>query len=65
MDNKARFDFAGRFLYTHSNRVLAQFIYSVSASLCFDRTLYPEVFEGQTNLEPDPRIGSCSVVLLS
>ena len=45
-----------RFLHTHSNRVLAQFIYPLAASPCFDGTLNAEVIEVQTNREPDLRI---------
>ena len=62
MDNEARYDIAGwilgieRFLYTHSKRVLAQFIYPLAASPRFDGTLDADVIEVQTNLQPDPRI---------
>ena len=44
-----------RFLHTYVNRVLAQFIYPLTASPRFDGTLIADVLEVQTNLEPGLR----------
>ena len=63
MDNKARFDFA-KTVAGHRALLVTSFR---TACISFFRhvTVYPEVIDGQTNLELDPRISSCTVVLLS
>merc|ERR1712136_427115 len=62
MDNEALYDICRRNLdierptYTNLNRLLAQIISSLTASLRFDGALNVDVTEFQTNLVPYPRI---------
>jgi len=60
MDNEALYDICCRILerptYTILNRLLAQFISSLTASLRFDGALNVDITEFQTNLVPYPRI---------
>ena len=62
LDNKALYDVCRRNLdierptYTNLNRLIAQVISSLTASLRFDGALNVEVTEFQTNLVPYPRI---------
>ena len=71
MDNKARCltlrRWSGhRALLIHPFEPRARRIHLLCVCIfCFGITLYPKVIDGQTNLELDPRIRSCTVVLLS
>jgi tubulin alpha len=62
MDNEALYDICRRNLdierptYTNLNRLLAQIISSLTASLRFDGALNVDITEFQTNLVPYPRI---------
>merc|ERR1711988_1382436 len=62
MDNEALYDVCRRNLdierptYTNLNRLLAQIISSLTASLRFDGALNVDITEFQTNLVPYPRI---------
>jgi len=62
LDNEALYDVCGRHLdiqkptYTNLNRLIAQVISSLTASLRFDGALNVDVNEFQTNLVPYPRI---------
>merc|ERR1712222_196688 len=62
MDNEALYDLCRRNLdierptYTNLNRLLAQIISSLTASLRFDGALNVDITEFQTNLVPYPRI---------
>merc|ERR1712165_136886 len=62
MDNEALYDICRRNLdierptYTNLNRLLAQVISSLTASLRFDGALNVDITEFQTNLVPYPRI---------
>merc|ERR1712185_434054 len=62
VDNEALYDIARRNLdierptYTNLNRLLAQIISSLTASLRFDGALNVDITEFQTNLVPYPRI---------
>merc|ERR1712227_1197317 len=62
MDNEAIYDICRRALdierptYTNLNRLIAQIISSLTASLRFDGALNVDVTEFQTNLVPYPRI---------
>merc|ERR1712147_265556 len=62
LDNEALYDICRRNLdierptYTNLNRLLAQIISSLTASLRFDGALNVDVTEFQTNLVPYPRI---------
>ena len=62
MDNEAIYDICrsslavGRPTYTNLNRVIAQIISSITASLRFDGALNVDLNEFQTNLVPYPRI---------
>merc|ERR1740122_790771 len=62
MDNEAVYDICRRNLdierptYTNLNRLVAQIISSLTASLRFDGALNVDVTEFQTNLVPYPRI---------
>merc|ERR1712146_820439 len=61
-DNEALYDICRRNLdierptYTNLNRLLAQIISSLTASLRFDGALNVDITEFQTNLVPYPRI---------
>merc|ERR1712224_65332 len=65
LDNKALYDICRRSLdierptYTNLNRLIAQCISSLTASLRFDGALNVDVTEFQTNLIPSPRIHFC------
>ena len=62
VDNEAIYDICkanldvGRPTYTNLNRVIAQIISSITASLRFDGALNVDLNEFQTNLVPYPRI---------
>merc|ERR1712190_565246 len=62
LDNEAVYDICRRNLdierptYTNLNRIIAQVISSLTASLRFDGALNVDVTEFQTNLVPYPRI---------
>merc|ERR1711937_638900 len=62
LDNEAVYDICRRNLdierptYTNLNRIIAQVISSLTASLRFDGALNVEITEFQTNLVPYPRI---------
>ena len=62
VDNQALYDLCRRNLnierpsYTNLNRLLAQIVSSVTASLRFDGTLNVDLSEFHTNLVPFPRI---------
>ena len=62
MDNQAIYDIArsnleiNRPTYTNLNRLIAQIISSITASLRFDGALNVDLNEFQTNLVPYPRI---------
>ena len=62
LDNEAIYDICRRSLdierptYTNLNRLIAQIISSLTASLRFDGALNVDVTEFQTNLVPYPRI---------
>merc|ERR1712032_945757 len=62
VDNEALYDICRRNLdierptYTNLNRILAQVISSLTASLRFDGALNVDITEFQTNLVPYPRI---------
>merc|ERR1711890_228253 len=62
VDNEALYDICRRNLdierptYTNLNRLLAQIISSLTASLRFDGALNVDITEFQTNLVPYPRI---------
>merc|ERR1711963_196840 len=62
LDNEALYDICRRNLdierptYTNLNRLLAQIISSLTASLRFDGALNVDITEFQTNLVPYPRI---------
>merc|ERR1712137_1199630 len=62
MDNEALYDISRRSLdierptYTNLNRLIAQVISSLTASLRFDGALNVDITEFQTNLVPYPRI---------
>ena len=62
VDNQAIFEIATNFLsitrptYTNLNRIIAQIISSITASLRFDGALNVDINEFQTNLVPYPRI---------
>ncbi len=62
LDNEALYDVCGRQLdiakptYTNLNRLIAQVISSLTASLRFDGALNVDITEFQTNLVPYPRI---------
>ena len=62
MDNQAIYDIARKNLditrptYTNLNRLIAQIISSITASLRFDGALNVDLNEFQTNLVPYPRI---------
>merc|ERR1711924_593830 len=65
VDNEALYDICRRNLdierptYTNLNRLIAQIISSLTASLRFDGALNVDVTEFQTNLVPYPRIHFC------
>eukprot|EP01052_Picozoa_sp_SAG31_P045014 SAG31_NODE_8063_length_1530_cov_1.754717_1_plen_316_part_00 len=65
LDNEALYDICRRSLdierptYTNLNRLIAQSISSLTASLRFDGALNVDVTEFQTNLIPYPRIHFC------
>ena len=62
MDNQAIYDICrtnldiNRPTYTNLNRLIAQIISSITASLRFDGALNVDLMEFQTNLVPYPRI---------
>ena len=62
VDNQAIFEIATKFLsitrptYTNLNRVIAQIVSSITASLRFEGALNVDINEFQTNLVPYPRI---------
>merc|ERR1712100_831505 len=62
LDNEALYDICrrnldiGRPTYTNLNRLLAQVMSSLTASLRFDGALNVDITEFQTNLVPYPRI---------
>lgn len=62
LDNEAIYDICRRNLdierptYTNLNRLIAQVISSLTASLRFDGALNVDITEFQTNLVPYPRI---------
>merc|ERR1712224_316168 len=62
LDNEALYDICRRCLdierptYTNLNRIIAQVISSLTASLRFDGALNVDITEFQTNLVPYPRI---------
>lgn len=62
LDNEAIYDICRRNLgierptYTNLNRLIAQVISSLTASLRFDGALNTDITEFQTNLVPYPRI---------
>ena len=62
VDNQAIFEIATKFLsitrptYTNLNRIIAQIISSITASLRFEGALNVDINEFQTNLVPYPRI---------
>ncbi|XP_070843315.1 tubulin alpha-1B chain-like [Chaetodon trifascialis] len=62
VDNEAIYDICCKNLdiecptYTNLNRLVAQVVSSVTASLCFDGALNVDLTEFQTNLVPFPRI---------
>merc|ERR1711918_263596 len=66
VDNEALYDICRRNLdierptYTNLNRLLAQVISSLTASLRFDGALNVDITEFQTNLVPIPASTSCS-----
>merc|ERR1711908_58416 len=65
LDNEALYDICRRSLdierptYTNLNRLIAQGVSSLTASLRFDGALNVDVAEFQTNLIPYPRIHFC------
>jgi tubulin alpha len=65
VDNEALYDICRRNLdierptYTNLNRLIAQIISSLTASLRFDGALNVDLTEFQTNLVPYPRIHFC------
>jgi tubulin alpha len=62
VDNEAIYDICRRNLdierptYTNLNRLIAQVVSSITASLRFDGSLNVDLTEFQTNLVPYPRI---------
>merc|ERR1711898_10804 len=69
IDNEAIYDICRRSLdierptYTNLNRLVAQVISSLTASLRFDGALNVDITEFQTNLVPYPRILSCFLLM--